>query len=53
MYKVVLKKIFEIETKQTFFSFGNKVYEQIGGVAMGLPLAPALANLLMCHHEKI
>ena len=34
------------------FSFDNKLYDQIAGVDIGSPLAPALANLFMGHHEK-
>ena len=29
---------------QTCFLFGGKFYNQIGGVAMGSPLAPVFAN---------
>ena len=50
--KPELKKLFEFATKQTHFSFHNQLYDQIDGVAMGSPLAPALANLFMGHHEK-
>ena len=39
-------------TSTTNFSFGDKVYDQIDGIAMGSPLAPTLANIFMGNHEK-
>ena len=47
-----LTKLFFFATAQTHFSFLGNFYDQIDGVAMGSPLAPALANLFMGHHEK-
>ena len=38
--------------KKTTFSFDNIIYEQIGGVSMGSPLAPVLANIIMTELEK-
>ena len=46
-----LKTLFEFATKDTHFSFDGDLYDQIDGVAMGSPLAPALANLFMSHYE--
>ena len=40
-----LKTLFEFATKGIHFSFDGDLYDQIDGVAMGSPLAPALANL--------
>ena len=34
------------------FSFEGKYYEKTDGVAMGLSLAPGLANFFMSHYEK-
>ena len=48
-----LKKLFIFATAETHFSFNGVFYDQTEGVAMGSPLAPVLANLLMGHHEKI
>ena len=36
----------------TYFSFQNKFYEQVKGVAMGSPVRPIVANLYMEHFEK-
>ena len=46
-----LKTLFEFVTKGTQFFFDVDLYDQIDGVAMGSPLAPALANLFMSHYE--
>ena len=47
-----MKKLFIIATSQTHFQFDGRFFDQIDGVAMGSPLAPALANLFMGHHEN-
>ena len=39
-----LKQLFLFGTSQTQFISNSKFYNQIDGVAMGSPLAPALAN---------
>ena len=36
----------------TYISFQNKFYEQVEGVAMGLPVSPIVANLYMEHFER-
>ena len=37
----------------TYFSFQNKFYEQVEGVAMGSPASPIVANMYMeCFEEK-
>ena len=46
-----LKKCFLFATSQTHFIFNIKFYNQIDEVAMGSPLAPVLANILMGFHE--
>ena len=33
------------------FSFNNEIYKQIGGVAMGSPLGPILANIFVGYLE--
>ena len=47
-----LKKLFLFATAQTHFLFDGSTYDQTDGVAMGSPLAPALANLFMGIHEQ-
>ena len=37
---------------ESSFILHNKLYKQIDGVAMGLPLGPTLANAFLCHYEK-
>ena len=41
------KNLFLFATSQTHFMFYKKFYNQIDGVAMGYPLAPALATNFM------
>ena len=36
----------------TFFLFNESLYKQTDGLAMGNPLAPAMANIFLCHLEK-
>ena len=36
----------------TYFSFQNKFYEQVEGVAMGSLVSPIVANLYMEHFER-
>ena len=47
-----LKKLFHFATIQIHFVFNYKIYNQIDGVAVGCPLATALANLFMGFHES-
>ena len=46
-----LKKLFLFATSQTHFIFNSKFFNQIDGVAMGSPLAHALANIFMGFEE--
>ena len=50
--KIELKKLFLFDTSQTHFIFNSKFYKQINGVAMGSPLAPALANIFMGFYKS-
>ena len=34
------------------FYFDGNYYKQLGGVAMGSHLGPALTNVFLCHHER-
>ena len=47
-----LKKLFLFATSQTHFIFNSKFYNQIVGVTMGSPLAPALANIFMGFYKS-
>ena len=38
--------------QRIIFTFNNKYYKQVDGVAMGSPLGPALANIFMCSFES-
>ena len=53
--KKELKKFFLFATSQTRFLFNGKFYNQIDGLAMGSPLAPVLANILMgfCESKRL
>ena len=48
-----LTKLFTIATAQTHFLFNGEVYDQINGVAMGTPIAPVLADLLLGSYENV
>ena len=43
----------KLATTESSFTFDNKLYKQIDGVAMGSPFGPSLANAFLCHYEKI
>ena len=50
--KEELKNFSFLTTSQTHFVFKIKFYNQIGGVAMGFPLAAALTNIFMNFYES-
>ena len=45
-------KLFEFCTKNITFKFGDLFYKQMNGVAMGSPLAPALAEVFLTKIEN-
>ena len=47
-----MKKLLNIATSDTHFSFNNIYYQQHNGIAMGSPLAPVLADIFMTHLEN-
>ena len=47
-----LLSLLNVATKQSFFMFNNKFYKQVDGIALGSPLGPALAYILMCSFEN-
>ena len=38
--------------ENSFFIFNQKLYRQVEGLGMGLPLAPTLTNIFMSYHEQ-
>ena len=42
----------EIATCSSLFTFKDKLFTQIDGIAMGSPLGPSYANAFLCHHKK-
>ena len=52
MDKDVFIELMNIATTSVEFSFNNKIYKQIDGVAMGSPLGPALANIFVGYQEE-
>ncbi|XP_046860954.1 uncharacterized protein LOC124454192 [Xenia sp. Carnegie-2017] len=47
------EKLLSLAVKNCHFIFNGKMYQQIDGVAMGSPLGPLFADILMSFHEKI
>ena len=50
--KQQFKKLFDIATKDSYFTCKDFIYRQVDGVAMGSPLRPTLANISMFYNEK-
>ena len=48
----LFKELFYLTTKNSHFIFDATLYKQIDCVAMGLPLAPTLANAFLFYHVK-
>ena len=46
------RKLLGFAVKENHFVFNGELFDQIDGVAMGSPLGPSLANILMSHLEK-
>ena len=49
--KDIFFQLMTVLTSCVEFSFNNVMFRQIDGVAMGSPLGPALANILVGNHE--
>jgi len=45
-------KMLELAVMNSFFVFNGKLFKQIEGLGMGLPLGPTFANIFMSFHEK-
>ena len=52
IYKNDFRDLLDLAAKESFFTFNNKFYIQVDGVAMGSPLGPILANIFLSHHEE-
>ena len=50
--KSEFKQLLYLATKESYFIFNGLLYKQIDRVAMGSPLGPSLANILLPCHEK-
>ena len=46
------RDLLNLATKESFFTFNNKFYIQVDGVAMGSLLGPILANIFLSHREE-
>ena len=44
--------ILRLAVSNSYFLFNNFLYKQLDGLAMGNPLAPALANVFLCDIER-
>ena len=47
----LFKDLLELSVLNCFFLFNGKLYKQIEGVGMGLPLGPTFVNIFMCFLE--
>ena len=45
-------KLLERATSKCYFIFDYLLYKQVGGVVMGSPLGPTLANSFLCYYEE-
>ena len=50
--KIEMRKLLLLCTREVHFTFNGALYKQTGGVAMGSPLGPVLANIFMCELEN-
>ena len=47
----LFRSMLDISVTNSYFLFDKKLYKQLDGVGMGLPLGPTFANIFMCFHE--
>lgn len=47
------KKLLYLAPKEHYFIFKESLHKQIDGVAVGLPLGPALSDAFLCFYEKM
>ena len=48
----LFRSMLDLAVTNSFFLFNQKLYKQLDGVGMGLPLGPTFTNIFMCFHEK-
>ena len=53
MHVCIFIYIYIYNDTNSFFIFDSKLYKQIDGLVMGLPLGPTFANIVRCHWEKL
>ena len=53
MTRFVSGKLVNFSVKSSFYYFNKKVYEQVEGLGMGLPLSPTFSNIFMCSKETV
>ena len=51
-YCMCIHTLWESILHNTYFSFQNTLYEQVGGVAMGSLVSPIVANLYIEYFER-
>ncbi len=51
--RTVFKTLLEHSVLNILFLFNDKLYKQIEGLGMGLPLGPTFANIFMCFYEEL
>ena len=49
----LLRETVKLAVRSSLFIFNKKYYLHKDGLGMGLPLAPAFANMFLSHHEEI
>ena len=53
LFKTELYYLLKLAMSESSFIFDNILYKQIDGDAMVPPLGPTLANVFLCHYEKL
>ena len=48
----LFRSMLDISVTNSYFLFDKKLYKQLDGVGMGLPLGPTFANIFLCFHER-
>jgi hypothetical protein len=45
--------LLKLAVEDSYFSFDNKLFRQVDGMAMGSPLGPLFANIFLSHYESL